>query len=283
MQSITVNAPAKLNLFLHVTGKRADGYHLLESMVAFAAFGDTVECALADTLSLQVRGPFAAALGDIRDNLVFRAARLLQAISGTKKAARIVLDKQLPVASGMGGGSADAAAALIGLSRLWGIADVALLQRAARELGSDVPVCLHMTPALMRGVGEEIIPLSWKADVWVVLANPLESLLTADVFRHFSGVFSPSVTVPPAVDSFAALMAVLEFTRNDLETAAIRRLPVIADILRVLSALPDCRLARMSGSGATCFGLFDSEDAAQRGWQALRAEKPKWWSVMSRL
>ncbi|NBX04143.1 MAG: 4-(cytidine 5'-diphospho)-2-C-methyl-D-erythritol kinase, partial [Alphaproteobacteria bacterium] len=205
---IEITAPAKLNLSLHITGKRADGFHLLESVVAFAHFGDVLKIAPADDITLEIEGEFASALlKDVQNNLVIKAARKLQQQFGVQAGAHITLQKKLPVGSGMGGGSSDAAAALRGLAQLWNInVNASEIFDIAKELGSDVPMCYAGTPAFVRGVGEELSPISLRAPVYAVLVHPRAPLLTADVFARFSGQFDAPIEAPATFDSFAALM-----------------------------------------------------------------------------
>ncbi|MCX7888891.1 MAG: 4-(cytidine 5'-diphospho)-2-C-methyl-D-erythritol kinase [Rhodobacteraceae bacterium] len=265
-------APAKVNLTLHVTGRRADGYHLLDSLVVFADCGDRLRVEPGADLELVAEGPFAGALGPGADNLVLRAARLMDPGRG----ARITLRKNLPVAAGLGGGSADAAATLRALAALWAapLPDAA----AAAGLGADVPVCLAGRPARMRGRGERIEPVAPLPEMALVLANPGERLATAEVFAALSARDNaPMPDQLPAWDGFEALVSFLAAQRNDLEPPARRLRPAIGDVLAALSAQPGCRLARMSGSGATCFGLFAARPAADAAADALRRARPGWW------
>ena len=272
-------APAKINLTLHVVGRRADGYHELESVVAFAGVGDLLTFTPGHRLELTVRGPTAHAAGAIADNLVLKAARALAERVGDLALGRFALAKRLPVAAGLGGGSADAAAALRLLARANRIAreDPCLMQ-AARATGADVPVCLDPRPRIMRGIGEILSdPLDLQR-LPAVLANPGVAVSTSEVFaalrlappRPRPGGAAPSSRT-------AALPDVIVEGRNDLESPAIALRPVIATVLAELRALPGCRLARMSGSGATCFGLFDSSRTAAAAARALRASFPAWW------
>lgn len=265
-------APAKLNLYLHVVGKRADGYHRLDSLVVFTATGDTLRVEPADTLSLSIDGPFAAGLSAGDDNLVMKAARAL----GTG-GARLTLTKNLPVASGIGGGSADAAAALRLLRRHWrlDISD-AQLHAIAAALGADVPVCLRAQPAFLGGIGEELTPAPPLPPVGIVLVNPGLPLPTPTVFAARSGPFSPAARFSEAPRDAASLAALLAERRNDLEAPAIALVPAIATVLAALRATPGCRLARLSGSGATCFGLYDTPETASHAAAAL-ARGPHWW------
>ncbi|MGA3400136.1 MAG: 4-(cytidine 5'-diphospho)-2-C-methyl-D-erythritol kinase [Acetobacteraceae bacterium] len=269
-------APAKLNLFLHVTGRRPDGYHVLDSLVAFADCGDELRASAAADLSLTIGGPFAAGLAGEADNLVLRAARALAAEAGVPAHARLVLEKHLPVASGIGGGSADAAAALRLLCRLWGITpDPAALDLLALRLGADVPVCLRSQPARMGGVGEALEPAPALPACCVLLVNPGVAVATASVFRARSGAFSPPARLPDGWGDAATMAADLALLANDLEAPARGLCPAIGDVLTAIAAQPGCLLARMSGSGATCFGLF--ADPAAAGRAAGATARAGWW------
>lgn len=260
-------ARAKLNLALRVVGRRADGYHLLESPVAFADIGDTIAIEPARAFALTLDGPFAPGL-EIAENLVARAAREFAARLGRTPDVAIRLTKNLPVASGIGGGSADAAATLRGLSRLWGAGIPADLPAA---LGADVPVCLAGRAAWMSGIGEIVEPLAAMPPWGVVLVNPGIALATPRVFAARRGGFS-------APGRGAVTLERLAEDRNDLETAAIGLVPAIGDVLGALRAVPGARVVRMSGSGATCFALFDDRAAARAGASALKsAATSAWW------
>ena len=273
-------APAKVNLFLHVVGKRVDGYHLLDSLVVFADVGDTLEAAPAPKLSLSLSGPFAGALGNLADNLAMRAARLLADYAGIVPRLALTLVKRLPVAGGIGGGSADAAAALRLLGRLWKVpADE--LAALAPKLGADVPVCLAGVPARVTGVGERLEPASALPHCGLLLVNPRIALATADVFRARAGPFSAPAQLPPSWADARAMAAFLTTLNNDLEPAAVALCPEVGEVLRTLSRLPGCLLARMSGSGASCFGLF-AEPAIARSAAAAIAECG-WWTWGGRL
>jgi 4-diphosphocytidyl-2-C-methyl-D-erythritol kinase len=270
--AVEVFAPAKVNLTLHVTGRRADGYHDLDSLVVFVDAGDRVVAAPAPMLRLTIDGPQAAGLSDGDDNLVLRAARL---IGGP--AAAIRLQKVLPVASGIGGGSADAAATLKALAALGPLA----LPRpeALLHLGADVPVCLHGRPCRMTGSGGSLAPLPGPLPPAVlVLANAGVSLATSAVFAALDRRDrAPMPPVLPLLRDFDALAGFLAAQRNDLEPPAMALAPVIADTRAALAAQPGCRLARMSGSGATCFGLFADATAASRAARTLARAQPGWW------
>jgi 4-diphosphocytidyl-2-C-methyl-D-erythritol kinase len=263
-------APAKINLTLHVTGRRADGYHLLDSLVVFAGVGDRVSAMLADTLSLEVTGPMAAGLTGEGDNLVLRAARLMGV------PARIGLEKVLPISSGIGGGSADAAATLRLLARLAG----RVLPGPAEvlALGADVPVCLAGQAVRMTGIGEGLAPVPRLPEAWLVLANPRVAVSTPAVFRALARADNPPMPRElPRLRGVAELAAFVAMQRNDLEAPAMAELPVIGRVRAALSAQAGCRVARMSGSGATCFGLFDDPLSARAAVLAIRAAEPAWW------
>jgi 4-diphosphocytidyl-2-C-methyl-D-erythritol kinase len=282
MTTVRVFAPAKINLTLHVTGRRADGYHLLDSLVTFADVGDELVVSPGrGGLTLNVRGPEATGVPSDSTNLALRAAAILAEGQG----AAIELTKALPAASGIGGGSADAAAALRAMLALRGIGRAELAEgafgpRAAEilALGADVPMCLFPRPLRARGIGERIDAVDLPT-VAAVLVNPRVSVATADVFRALER--RDGAGMPEAVPAFAdeaALADWLEGQRNDLEAAAIRVQPVVATVLAALEAT-GCLLARMSGSGATCFGLYAGPAAAARAAVRLRAERPGWWVV----
>ena len=268
-------AAAKVNLALHVTGRRADGYHRLDSLVAFADAGDRVTAEPADALSLTVTGPEAAGVPAGPENLVLRAAATL----GARRGARIVLDKHLPPASGIGGGSADAAAALRVLAALW---DVPFPDAAAvLRLGADVPVCLAGVTARMAGIGEDVTPAPPLPPVWAVLANPRVALPTPAVFAALTRRDNPPLpALPDRWRDAADLAQWLNRTRNDLEPPARILCPPVSAVLAALAATPGAMLARMSGSGATCFALFSSAGAAA---EAAAALPPAWWRATCRL
>jgi 4-diphosphocytidyl-2-C-methyl-D-erythritol kinase len=264
-----MNAPAKVNLYLHITGKRQDGYHLLDSLAVFPAVGDMVRVQPAETLSLTISGPFGANLAAEPDNLVLRAARLLNPTGG----AALRLEKNLPIASGIGGGSADAAAALRLLARHWKLD--APLHYLAASLGADIPVCLASRPARMSGIGEILVAAPVLPPFGIVLVNPGVAVSTPSVFRARVGTFSPRAELPEIWPTAAAMVETLVKLTNDLEAPAIALAPVIGDVLAALRALPNCLLARMSGSGATCFAIFCTAEAAAEAATAIT--QPGWW------
>ena len=284
---IAIPAPAKINLTLHVLGRRADGYHLLESLVAFASIHDVVRAEDADALTLTVDGPTAQDLAaNLQgDNLVLRAARRLAEAAGIGvPAAALALHKTLAVAGGLGGGSADAAAALQALAKLWR-SDMceAALAALALPLGADLPVCLASRPMHMAGIGEQLVPAPAMPPLGVLLVNPRVALPTADVFRALNGLFGAAAPIVYGAGDAASLLSALTNGRNDLEAPARRLAPVVGDLLAALRDLPGTRLARMSGSGATCFALFDDETAARSAEGVLRAGARGWWSAAGRL
>jgi 4-diphosphocytidyl-2-C-methyl-D-erythritol kinase len=271
-------APAKLNLFLHILGRRADGYHLLDGLVSFADIGDEVTAAPAPTLGLASGGPFVQDLPQPQEaNLVWRAALLLADRLGIPPKAGLSLTKNLPVASGIGGGSSDAAAALRALARLWKAPlDAGALAALAARLGADVPVCIDLRDAWLGGVGEILEPAGPLPAAGVVLANPGVALPTADVYRAFRGPYSVPARFSAPADA-GELAALLRTRRNDLTGPASSIVPAIHEVLAQLQATTGALIARMSGSGATCFALYRSRDDAMRAAWSLAGERPKWW------
>ncbi|WP_282607614.1 4-(cytidine 5'-diphospho)-2-C-methyl-D-erythritol kinase [Pelagibius sp. Alg239-R121] len=279
---ITRLAAAKVNLDLRVIGRRADGYHELESLIAFCSIGDVLTFESASDITLRVEGPYASQLRDepLQNNLVLRAAELLRKYAKSEQGARITLTKNLPVAAGLGGGSADAAATLSGLSELWGI-DIGTAQLAGLglTLGADLPVCLAGIPCYLTGIGEVIKPLKAFPPLWLVLINPRVGLSTPSVFAALDGRISPPRADNPTlgIDDREGLLKKLAASVNDLEIPAIELVPEIADCLSELRLISECLLARMSGSGASCFGLFASPDEAAASARIIRARHPAWW------
>jgi len=289
--TLSVFAPAKINLYLHVLGRRADGYHLLDSLVAFADIGDRLSVAPADDLSLAVAGPEAGAIAGLgEDNLVMRAARLFASQAAAKLpgatqfGAALYLEKILPAAAGIGGGSSDAAAALRALDRLWhrplGSRALAAL---ALKLGADTPACLAARPVWVGGIGERIKPAAGLPPAGIVLANPRRALPTAGVFAARRGAFTAGGRFDPMPPDAVGLARVLMARRNDLTEAALTLLPDIARVLERLARLPGALIARMSGSGATCFALFSDRAAALDAGAVLAHTEPLWWSAAGAL
>lgn len=282
---VTVFAPAKINLCLHLIGRRPDGYHLVDSLVAFADIGDRLTVRPAGTLSLEVIGPEAEGLAGERENLVLRAARLLADHAEIDAGAALLLEKNLPVAAGIGGGSADAAAALRGLRDFWRLAvDDAALARLGERLGADVPVCVYRRAARVAGVGDRMEFAPDLPAAGILLVNPRRPLGTAAVFNARRGAFGGEAmrcaTMPRDATALARALAPL---RNDLTEAAVELVPEIGEILAMLGRLSGALIARMSGSGATCFALFSDRGAAERGRAELAAEMPGWWCAAGTL
>jgi 4-diphosphocytidyl-2-C-methyl-D-erythritol kinase len=288
MPALSERARAKVNLTLAVLGRRADGYHELESLVAFADCADTLTLTASDSLTLDVTGPRAAECGDLGDNLVLKAARALgETIPGLTMGA-FTLDKHLPAAAGIGGGSADAAAALRLLARANHLSlDDPRLAAAARATGADVPVCLLSSACVMEGAGEEISPVALPKFP-AVLVNPGVPVATRDVFaalrlkpgeKTWRGrdYVPTDVDLPSTADSIPEWLLAIKAGGNDLETPATWIQPVINDVLAALLRSDGRRLVRMSGSGATCFGLFVDAAAAQAAVREIRAKEPRWW------
>jgi 4-diphosphocytidyl-2-C-methyl-D-erythritol kinase len=287
---VEVFAPAKINLALHVTGLREDGYHLLDTLVAFADIGDriTIDTSAFPT-SLEVTGPEAVTELASDRNIVLQVA---ERFTRTGLSLSMQLEKNLPLASGMGGGSADAAATYRGLLRLWAAVDAqdtprdptAEDARALLAIGADVPMCVTSEPARVRGIGEQIEPVSDLHPYPIVLVNPRVKVSTPSVFNGLACKNNPGLDPWPA--NFEDRDAVLDWLaaqRNDLEAPAIANCPAIADALSALVQTRNCRLARMSGSGATCFGLFDRVHKAEAAAGAIRAAYPQWWVQSGRL
>jgi 4-diphosphocytidyl-2-C-methyl-D-erythritol kinase len=281
----TERAPAKLNLTLEIKGRRGDGYHELSSLVAFASCGDTLSVAPAASFTLTVSGPFAGALGS--DNLVARVVAAATAIEPRLTTGTFHLEKNLPVAAGLGGGSSDAAAAIRLVRRLNPDRETAIdWPRLALEIGADVPVCLEGRAAHMTGLGERVVPVTSFPRLWAVLANPGVPLSTAAVFGELAaGAAPPEVRLVanPQFGDAGAVLAYVAASRNDLEAPARRLCPVVGEVLAALAAVPNVAVTRMSGSGATCFGLFVSQSDAVAGAHRLSTRHPAWWVVATEL
>lgn len=271
---ISERASAKVNLFLHVGERRADGFHPVQSLAVFTDMGDVLSIEAAPKLSLAVEGPFAHGLQDESDNLVLRAARAFG-----DQGARLTLIKNLPVASGIGGGSADAAAALRGLNQFWSLGkDQAALCKIAAALGSDIPVCVPSAASFMEGRGEILRTPQSMPRIPMLLVNPGVAVPTKDVFGGLKERSGVEMVLPSGrFGDTADLLRFLDTTRNDLEAPAVALQPVIAEVLAAMRALPGALLVRMSGSGATCFGIFADDDACARAGAALRKAAPGWW------
>ncbi|MGY3395446.1 4-diphosphocytidyl-2-C-methyl-D-erythritol kinase [Bradyrhizobium sp. USDA 3311] len=287
MPALIEEGRAKVNLSLRVVGRRADGYHDLESVVAFADCADRLTLEPGGELKLATTGPLAAACGETSDNLVFKAAKLLAEAVPNLKLGAFALDKVLPVAAGIGGGSADAAAALRLLARLNNLSlDDPRLQKVALATGADVPVCLYSRACDMTGVGEQLLPLALPS-MPCVMVNPRVPVATKDVFQELglrNGellVGATSVLGAPAWPEEGASIAdwveVLDSVPNDLEAPALRIEPVIGEVLEALRDSAGVKLARMSGSGATCFAIYGAPAEAHAAAEKIRRDHPGWW------
>ncbi len=281
-KTLAREAPGKINLYLRVTGRRADGYHELDSLVVFTRLHDLVTLRPATELSLAIDGPFTGPLLVAPENLVMAAAQRLQTATGERRGAHINLTKNLPVAAGLGGGSADAAATLLGLCDLWRIDRHEIdLAAIGVELGADVPVCLYGQPALVAGVGEQIRVAPRMPEAGLLLVNPRQELATPAVFDAREGPFSSPLPMIEPVADVAGLARDLALRGNDLTTAAVALCPPIAAVLTALRSLAGCRGCGMSGSGATCYGLFDDEEAAKRAVDSV--SQSGWWAAATSL
>ncbi|MBM3097998.1 4-(cytidine 5'-diphospho)-2-C-methyl-D-erythritol kinase [Gluconobacter cerinus] len=284
MTRLQDTAHAKINLYLHVTGRRPDGYHLLDSLAVFAGAADTISVGeKCDRFSLSIEGRFGKGLEADDSNLVLKAARALQAKSGSHDAYRLTLKKDLPVASGIGGGSADAACTLRLLSGVWNATESDLCA-LAEPLGADVPVCVRQQATRMEGIGEILTSAPEMPNGGILLINPGVGVSTPDIFRSFAAMGGIVQRAKPALPSQWAsmrdLVDLLRQTANDLQAPAIAHAPIISDVLTAIQSQSDCLLSRMSGSGATCFGLFPTPQKAHEAEEALTqtATRLSWWT-----
>lgn len=276
-------AAAKINLYLHVTGRRANGYHELDSWVVFAEIGDTLEAAKSDALRVEIQGVYAHSVPK-DDNSIIKAARALAAHYKVVQGATITLTKRLPVAAGIGGGSADAAAALRLLVRLWGLAPRAgELEALAASLGADVPVCLRSESLYMNGVGEVLSDAPVCTGWPVVLVNPGKALSTPQVFGAREGDFSSAMRHPSEFASLGGGVQFLRQAKNDLQPAAVSLVPEVEMVLAALDVQGGCLMSRMSGSGATCYGIYTTQEDARQAATRLAAAYPEWWVQESKL
>jgi 4-diphosphocytidyl-2-C-methyl-D-erythritol kinase len=283
-RTVTERAYAKVNLTLHVTGQRADGYHLLDSLVVFTSITDRLTATRSGVFSLTLEGPFGREIPGDLDNLVLRAARMFT----QSREVAFTLEKNLPPASGIGGGSADAAAAIRAMLKLLHIENDpdhteavfdSLDREAVLELGADVPVCLFSQPARMRGIGNELSLID-SPRAWITLVNPRVEVPTPQVFKTLKSKSNPAMPEAlPAWPNAKALADWLQDQRNDLQAPALEIAPVIADVLTALAQQPGALIARMSGSGATCFALFASEAEAEKAAAEIRRNQPNWWTA----
>ena len=283
-KSRTWLAPAKINLALHVTGRRADGYHLLDSLAVFTRFGDRLQIEPAERDEFSVSGHFAAGVPLDSDNLVVKARGALRQEAGPQRTLPVAirLEKNLPIASGVGGGSSDAAAALNGLARLWKLdIDELGLARIGLALGADLPMCLTAKPLIARGIGDELSPLAEFPALALVLVNPGATVSTPEVFKALSRRDNEALPPLPSRLDFHTIRNWLETTRNDLEPAARAIQPAVGEALQALKKA-GAAFARMSGSGATCFGLFETGNVAKRAAIDIRGRHPGWFVAATR-
>ncbi len=276
-------APAKVNLFLHVTGRRDDGYHELESLFVFTAHGDEVQVEAARSFRFQLSGPFARQLTELGgggdDNLVCRAARRLAVRAGREPNVSIRLTKNLPVAAGIGGGSADAAATLLALNEFWSLnLNMEELETVALELGADVPACLHRRPLYVQGIGDRLSPARLGFDAAILLVNPLRDVSTPLIFsalKESRQPFNAAISEPEAI--WANIETLEWHTTNSLQRQAVALCPEIREVLEQLESTDSAMLVRMSGSGATCFALFRTLAEAEEAAEKLSQRRPQWW------
>lgn len=281
-EAVTVRAPAKINLYFHITGRRADGYHLVDSLVGFTTLADELTIRADEPLDVESVGPFAENMPPPYKNLVYQAAQLLADTAKVQARAHFTITKHLPVAAGIGGGSTDAAAALKALAKLWGVSDDKVdLFKLGLTLGSDVPACLLAKATYAGGIGEILEPAPALPRAGILLVNPGVALVTSSVFQARRGGFNPPDRLTSEPKNAASLAAMLADRNNDLTDAAIRLCPVLRNVLAALESAPGCHLARMTGSGATCFGIFDNLAAAEAAAPAVQQDG--WWVAPTEL
>lgn len=286
-KTVEIFAPAKINLFLHLTGRRADGYHTLDSLVGFVDIGDVITIENAPSFSFSVVGEFAPVLQSSQKqntafnddtNLVVRAARLLSDIADKPLAVSITLEKNLPVAAGIGGGSSDAAATVWGLVQYWGLpTDAAYIQPLLERLGADVPVCYDCAPRFMRGIGDRLLPPIDLPDIPILLVNPNISCSTQDVFLHHRAPYQSDLNLPSSFEDARALIDFLKGCDNGLFDAAIECVPQIGNVITALQTQGDALFVQMSGSGATCFALFETMEKCRAAEKVIARANPDWW------
>lgn len=284
-KTLTVFAPAKINLYLHVTDKRPDGYHELDSLISFADIGDEIRIAPAEDFQFSIEGPYSGALqgkdssaAPDSTNLVVKAVWALSQHVQKSPRFKITLMKNLPLGAGIGGGSADAAATIWGLLEYWKLAkDLDGLDALMLKLGADVPVCFACNTQRVQGIGEVFSDTPALPEVPVVLVYPGKPCHTAKIFNHIGAHFSLPATVPEYFDGVDGVVEFLSATQNDLSSAAIQTVPSIRNALGALDQQDGCRLSRMSGSGSSCFGVFEDEQHAESAAIKLAEENPDWW------
>ncbi len=278
MATLKCEAPAKINLTLHVTGQRDDGYHLLDSLVVFAGVSDHLSASVAPDLRIQVSGPFGFGVPNDQGNLVLRAAKALGDMRGVTKGATITLEKHLPHAAGIGSGSSDAAAALNMLAELWSVQPLPPTAPEVVALGADVPVCMQSPkPTRMSGIGEVLSPVAALPNCAMVLVRPPIDVPTGDVFKGMADKTGTAMDPLPDGLDYDGFGHWLRSQRNDLEAAAIKIAPPIKAALAKLKAIPSVSVARMSGSGATCYGLVKDMATARQVARVIQVSEMSWW------
>ncbi len=276
----TILAPAKINLYLHIIDKLPDNYHMLDSMVDFVDIGDILEIEPAEIFSFNIKGEFAHELQseDISNNMVIRAINILAKHTGKAFNFKITLTKNLPIASGIGGGSSDAAAVIWGLMDWWKIPSHApFLKGLILDLGTDVPVCLKCKPSRMQGLGDIVEEIARIPETPIILVNNGEKCPTPTIYKNFNEKYKKLITIPEKFNDIKSLTEFLNQQSNDLTNAAIMHAPSIKETLKIIKKQPNCLLSRMSGSGATCFGLFDNMNNAVLAANTIKSQNPKWW------
>ncbi len=284
-KSLTIFAPAKINLFLHITGRRSNGYHDLDSLVTFADIGDLITIEKAKSFSFHVIGEFAKNFKENEsssfldgNNLVTKAARTLSQITDRALNVKITLTKNLPIASGIGGGSSDAAATIWGLQEFWGLNhDAPYINDLLIKLGADVPACYEATPRIMRRTGDLLLPAPSMPEIPILLINPMISCSTEDIFLHYNGKFKKDTLLPSEFNCIFDLIVILQQLENDLSKPAIKLIPEIENVINAFNAQDHCLLSRMSGSGASCFAIFETIEGANKASKDIKLENPDWW------
>ena len=275
---ISIKAPAKINFYLHVTGVRHDGYHLLTSLIAFADVCDEIAIDHGEKLSLRTDGEFAGSLPPNNENMVTKAAILLADTIGVEPSVKIHLTKNLPVASGIGGGSLDAAATLMGLCQYWNYTpNKILLFQLANNLGTDVPACLFGRASVVSGIGDELVPAPTLPESWLVLVNPGVPVSTSQVFKRYKKKFSTPAKFVQSPKYTSEFVDQLLDSSNDLTEAAIAEAPIISEVIKNIQSCNGSLLTRLSGSGATCFGIFEHQTDAKVAALSLAEKFPRWW------
>ena len=281
----TIFAPAKINLFLHITGRLSNGYHTLDSLVTFADIGDIINIESAPSFSFHTKGPFADQFRNTEkssfvdgDNLIVKAARFLSQTVDRPLNVKITLTKNLPLSAGLGGGSSDAAATIWGLQELWGLKhNTDYIMPLMTKLGADVPVCFNCRPTIMRGIGDVLLPAPEIQEIPILIVNPLVSCVTQDVFLHSNRVFKKNVQMPNKFDCVFELIKTLNMVENDLFEPALKLIPEIENIINAINMQDHCLFTRMSGSGASCFGLFENIEQAENAAKKIKIENSDWW------